>query len=83
LTGKKVEIKVWPLIAFRDFHGLTRENAKLNRKVGIEPQMAVISPYYGLPVLYLAHNALEVAGDGAWFRNFQYRVERERGLEFA
>jgi predicted glycogen debranching enzyme len=83
LTGKKVEIKVWPLIAFRDFHGLTRENAKLNREVGIEPQMAVVSPYYGLPVLYLAHNALEVAGDGAWFRNFQYRVERERGLEFA
>jgi predicted glycogen debranching enzyme len=83
LTGKKVELKVWPLIAFRDFHGLTRENAKLNREVGIEPQMAVISPYYGLPVLYLAHNALEVRADGAWFRNFQYRVERERGLEFA
>jgi len=83
LTGKKVELKVWPLIAFRDFHGLTRENAKLNRQVGVEPRMAVISPYYGLPVLYLAHNALEVGADGAWFRNFQYRVERERGLEFA
>ena len=83
LTGRTVELKVCPLIAFRDFHGLTRENAKLNRKVGIEPRMTVISPYYGLPALYLAHNALEVGAEGAWFRNFQYRVERERGLEFA
>jgi len=83
LTGKKVELKVCPLIAFRDFHGLTRENAKLNREVGEEPQMAVISPYYGLPVLYLAHNASKIHADGAWFRNFQYRVERERGLEFS
>ncbi len=82
-AGKVVELKVCPLVAFRDFHALTRENAKLNREVGVEPQMAVISPYYGLPVLYLGHNAREVHGDGAWFRNFQYRVERERGLGFA
>jgi predicted glycogen debranching enzyme len=83
LTGRTVELKVCPLIAFRDFHDLTRENAKLNRKVGLEPGMAVISPYYGLPALHLAHNAVEVGAEGAWFRNFQYRVERERGLEFA
>ena len=80
---RRVELKVCPLIAFRDFHTLTRENAKLNREVQVEPGMAVISPYFGLPVLYLAHNAGVVATDGAWFRNFQYRAEKERGLDFA
>ena len=82
-TGKTVELEVRPLIAFRDFHGLTRENEALNRVVAVEPQMAVISPYYGLPTLYVAHNAREVYPEGEWFLNFQYRAERERGLEFS
>jgi predicted glycogen debranching enzyme len=83
LTGKSAELNVCPLIAFRDFHSLTQENAKLNSNVGFEPRMAAISPYFGLPPLYLAHNAHETGADGSWFLNFQYRVERERGLEFA
>lgn len=82
-SEKRVELSIRPLIAFRDFHGLTRENMQMNQVVGIEPQMVVISPYYGLPVLYLAHDAVDVQTDGEWFLNFQYRVERERGLDFA
>ena len=82
-AGKAVGLELRPLIAFRDFHTLTRENAGLNPAVGIEPQIAVISPYYGLPTLYLCHNAREVRTEGEWFRDFQYRVEQERGLDFA
>ena len=81
--AKSVELELRPLIAFRDFHALTRQNASLNGAVGLEPQMAVISPYYGLPTMYLAHNARDVETEGAWFLDFQYRVERERGLEFS
>ena len=81
--AKDVELELRPLIAFRDFHSLTQENVSLNPAVGIEPQMAVISPYFGLPTMYLAHNASEVNTDGAWFLEFQYRAERERGLEFS
>ena len=81
-AGSAIELELRPLIAFRDFHSLTRENAALNPAVGIEPQMAILSPYFGLPTLYLAHNAAETRTQGEWFLNFQYRAERERGLDF-
>ncbi len=81
-SGKSIQLNLRPLIAFRDFHSLTRENPKINQAVTLEPNIAVVSPYYGLPVLYLAHNAATVATDGEWFLNFQYRAERERGLDF-
>ncbi len=41
-----------------------------------------ITPYQGLPSLHLAHNAVELRKAGDWYRNFEYDVERERGLDF-
>src|ERR1043166_655421 len=42
-----------------------------------------VSPYQGLPSLYLAHNAVELRKTGDWYRNFEYDAERERGLDFS
>ncbi len=41
-------------------------------------------PYPGLPALYLAHPAAAAVepGDG-WYLNFEYDIERERGLDFS
>src|SRR5262249_9458276 len=33
-------------------------------------------------MLHFAHDANEVNGSGDWYRNFEYQVERERGLDF-
>src|SRR5262249_55576124 len=41
-----------------------------------------IRPYDGLPALYLAHNAAGLEVTGYWYRNFEYPIERERGLDF-
>jgi hypothetical protein len=32
--------------------------------------------------LYFAHDAQSVEATGAWYYNFEYDVERERGLDF-
>ena len=40
------------------------------------------SPYQGCPTLYLAHSSGEVRQDGSWYRNFEYSVEQERGLDY-
>ena len=42
----------------------------------------MVSPYQGLPPLYLAHNAAAVEPGGGWYYNFEYDRERERGLDF-
>src|SRR5262249_29901291 len=75
-------LEVYPLIAFRDYHSTTRENGALNSYVAVEDGLATVRPYDGLPALHLAHNAAELAASGYWYRDFEYQVERERGLDF-
>lgn len=75
-------LELRPLIAFRDYHSLTHENGALDPRVEIEPNLATVKPYDGVPSLHLAHKADEVDANGVWYRNFEYQAERERGLDF-
>ncbi len=77
-----VRLELRPLIAFRDYHNTAHENAGLDATVSSEPGMASVAPYYGLPRLYLAHDADDVEAAGQWYRNFEYSVEQERGLDY-
>ena len=75
-------LEIRPLIAFRDYHSTTHANGALNAGVEQSPELAAVAPYAGLPTLYLAHNAIELQKTGDWYRNFEYDIERERGLDF-
>jgi predicted glycogen debranching enzyme len=79
-AGCTLELR--PLIAFRDYHSTTHENGFLNASVRIEQGLVTCSPYPDCPNLYLAHTDGEVQGVGDWYRNFEYSVEQERGLDF-
>lgn len=80
LTDVKLEIR--PLIAFRDYHSTTHENGALNPHVETEPGQTILRPYVDLPALHLAHDAAVIDANGFWYRNFQYAIEQERGLDF-
>lgn len=75
-------LEVHPLVAFRDYHGTAHENGGINAQVETAEGLATIHPYADLPKLYFAHDANELANTGYWYRNFEYSVERERGLDF-
>ena len=77
-----VRLELRPLIAFRDYHNTARENGGLDPTVASEPDLASVAPYQGLPRLYLAHDAVDTEAAGQWYRNFEYRVEQERGLDY-
>ncbi len=79
---KSLRLEIRPLIAFRDYHSTTHANGGLNAAVEQGPELAAVAPYPGLPTLYLAHNAMELQKTGDWYRNFEYDIERERGLDF-
>lgn len=79
---ERVKLEIRPLLAFRDYHSTTHENGALNSHVEIEPSLATVRPYDDLPALHLAHDSAEIDTNGFWYRNFQYRVEQERGLDF-
>jgi predicted glycogen debranching enzyme len=50
--------------------------------VAVAPGVASVQPYADLPRLYLVHQANEIETQGGWYYNFEYDVERERGLDF-
>jgi predicted glycogen debranching enzyme len=77
-----IQLEVRPLIAFRDYHALTHENSALNSYVqSHHPKLLSVRPYSDHPALYFAHDADELNSGGYWYRNFEYAVERERGLD--
>jgi len=76
------ELEIRPLIAFRDYHALTRRNEALNRTVTQAPGRVMVTPYPDLPALYFCHDARSIEPAGDWYYSFEYDVERERGLDF-
>ena len=78
-----IKLEIRPLIAFRDYHSTTHENGALNSHVNKEDGLTTVAPYADLPALHFAHDKCEIDTNGFWYRNFEYGVERERGLDFA
>jgi predicted glycogen debranching enzyme len=74
-------LELRPLIAFRGYHDLTQANRALNGTADESAGLISIQPYLQLPRLWFAHNAVSVAKEGFWYFNFEYPIERERGLE--
>ena len=80
---KNLRLEIRPLIAFRDYHGTTHQNGVINPELEERSGLVSVTPYYGLPSLHVAHNAIELRKTGDWYRNFEYDAERERGLDFS
>jgi predicted glycogen debranching enzyme len=78
----QISLELRPLIAFRDYHSLVHENSAVRREFRSSPGLLSLQPYDGVPELHLAHNALAAAQAGYWYRNFEYAIERERGLDY-
>jgi predicted glycogen debranching enzyme len=77
-----LKLEVRPLIAFRDYHSTTHENGVLNAQIETDCGLTTFRPYSDLPALHLEHDPAEIDANGFWYRNFQYAVEQERGLDF-
>jgi predicted glycogen debranching enzyme len=80
--GAICTLELRPLIAFRDYHSTTHMNGELNPTLEFAPGRIACAPYPGLPKLYLAHTGGEFQYTGDWYRNFEYTVEQERGLDY-
>jgi len=75
-----IGLEVRPLVAFRDFHALTRENKDLDQSVDLADGRIRIAPYRGLPELFIAHDGT-TQQTGDWYRSFEYEDERARGFD--
>lgn len=77
-----ITLEVKPFIAYRDYHGLAKENSFLNSQVQMEAGRITFHPYEGLPALRIDHNAAGFDdSQKCWYQNFEYIEELNRGLE--
>jgi predicted glycogen debranching enzyme len=81
-SHQDIQLEIRPLIAFRDYHSTTHENGALNPHVESAPGLTSFRPYTDQPALHLAHDPADVDANGFWYRDFQYAIEQERGLDF-
>jgi predicted glycogen debranching enzyme len=78
----ELKLEIRPLIAFRDYHNTTHENSAINRTLDIDGRIISLQPYSDLPAFHISHDDAELDENGQWYRNFEYAVEQERGLDF-
>lgn len=85
LQGEEATLRVRPYITGRDYHGTHRANESFNRDFTLERQDAVNRHYRAQPYADGPPITFSVNGDfepgGAWYYNFEYERERERGLD--
>lgn len=79
---RNIQLEIRALVAFRDYHSLAHENGSIDKSVEVEEGLATMKPYAESPLLHLAHDADELDSASYWYRNFEYRAERERGFDF-
>jgi predicted glycogen debranching enzyme len=83
LTGEPwAALDLYPLLAFRDYHQLSRENPYAHPEATFGPEWVRFALYDGMPGLYLSMSAVRYRSTGYWYRQLEYLRELERGLDF-
>ena len=80
--SKSLWLEIRPLIAFHDYHSTTHVNGAIGSVVEEHFGSASVTPYQGLPSSTWPTMLFELRKTGDWYRNVEYDVEREHGLDF-
>ena len=74
---------VKPFLAFRNHHGLAKENRYLKTQMEAIRNGFAIAPYEGMPALWMRTNVKSGFKPGpVWYRKFEHAAERERGYDW-
>jgi predicted glycogen debranching enzyme len=82
VSGPPCELTLRPCVVMRDHHHLTHENELFQTATSLDEGRVVLSPYSTMPDLVFAASAGRFLEWPAWYKNFEYLYESERGLDF-
>ncbi|UCG05047.1 MAG: glycogen debranching enzyme N-terminal domain-containing protein, partial [Desulfobacterales bacterium] len=71
-----------PFVAGRDYHSLMHANNAINWDFSYQEEIFSARPYEGLPELFIHIPGALFEADQGWYYNFEYPVEKFRGLDF-
>lgn len=76
-------LRIKPFLVFRDYHSLFRENPEFDFYTEeLEDNRLKVYAHYGAAPLFIQFSKGNFVADGAWYHNFEYAAELERGLDF-
>ena len=78
----RLELKLRPLLAFRDYNALGKRNDAVNPAIDHSGSALSVEPYGHLPRLYFYTKPDAVDTKADWYFRFTYPIEEERGLDF-
>ena len=74
-------MQLLPLIAGRDYHSLHKANDVFDQSSTFENGIFVTKPYASCPEIFISAPHAALRKDPKWFYQFDYAIERFRGLE--
>ncbi|MBF0297990.1 MAG: glycogen debranching enzyme family protein [Oligoflexia bacterium] len=85
----KAHLKLYPLLAYRGIHALTKSNNDLNvrsyfddNSINRKNKIVKISPYHGMPDLFIdSDKKLSYYPSPIWHYNIEYIEEKNRGFD--
>ena len=79
-ANTRIQLVVRPLLSGRDYHAMHHENGSCRIEPHVAGDTARWHLYDGVPDIVSRANGV-YTHDPAWYRNFLYTAERERGLD--
>jgi predicted glycogen debranching enzyme len=80
VAGGGVTLRVRPFLSGRDYHALHHENGAFRFEPDTHGTALTWRPYTGIPAIHTLMNGLYEHAP-AWYRNFRYEEEHDRGLD--
>jgi predicted glycogen debranching enzyme len=77
----RVKLMVRPFLSGRDYHAMHHENSGFRFDPAVQGDRFTWRPYPGVPGVTVCCNG-RYRHEPVWYRNFQYDLERARGLDF-
>jgi predicted glycogen debranching enzyme len=75
-------LELQPFIAARDFHSLAHANDAIQKNSVFEKDIFRVQPYQGTPEIFISVPGASFERSPNWYYNFEYAIERYRGLDF-
>ncbi|MBX2892830.1 MAG: glycogen debranching enzyme N-terminal domain-containing protein [Saprospiraceae bacterium] len=76
------KLRLTPLFVHRDYHSLSKENSFDDYWMKPQNGCYTLYAHYGAPPLFFNFSSGEFVESRHWFKNFEYKKEQERGLDF-
>jgi len=77
-----VTLLVRPMLSGREYHSTHHENAGLDSSLTEGDQTVTWHPYHDLPVVHAFHAGM-YRHEPSWFRQVQFSIDQQRGLDHA